>query len=172
MRYYKTTVCETLRNGFVTIITSHQGNNFDVLWQTHVLWVKHMFLRRTFGVMNDHAFLCLQITRSDIRSQVKWAVSLMNADGHFQSCSGACVGMYELTYSLRHSRASPEMKIWYYVICLFPFPNFISYNVLYRTIIFAMLYQPLKQLQHSCRLLWSFYVAAHKWLFPFITVLH
>ena len=39
---------------------------------------------RTFCFMYDHTFfLYLQITRADIRPQVKWAVNLVIADGHF-----------------------------------------------------------------------------------------
>ena len=40
---------------------------------------------RTFGVMYDHTFsrLFLQITRSDIRPQTKWVVSLVIAYDHF-----------------------------------------------------------------------------------------
>ena len=43
-----------------------------------------LFSVKTFSVMYGHAiFLCLQITKSDIRPQVKVAVSPMIADGHF-----------------------------------------------------------------------------------------
>ena len=44
----------------------------------------------THGLSNDirchvclYSFLCLHITKLDIRPQVKWAVSLVIADGHF-----------------------------------------------------------------------------------------
>ena len=37
-----------------------------------------------------YCFLCLQIARSDIRPQVKWAVSLVIADGHFNLLGGLC----------------------------------------------------------------------------------
>ena len=35
-----------------------------------------------------HSFLCLQITRSDIRSEVKWAVNMIIADSHFNLPQG------------------------------------------------------------------------------------
>ena len=38
--------------------------------------------------MYDQAFLNLQITRSDIRSHIKLAVSLVIADGHFNLPQG------------------------------------------------------------------------------------
>ena len=40
---------------------------------------------RTFSVMYDHTFQNLQITRSDIRPHIKWAVILVIAYGHTQS---------------------------------------------------------------------------------------
>ena len=41
--------------------------------------------------MYDHTlFLCVQITRSDIRTRVKWAVSLVIADGHLIFLRGLC----------------------------------------------------------------------------------
>ena len=33
--------------------------------------------------MTSYSFQHLQITRADIRPQVKWAVNLVSADGHF-----------------------------------------------------------------------------------------
>ena len=57
---------------------------------------------RTFGVMYDHTFLDLQITRSDIRPHINWAVSLVIAHGHFNLSQAFFVGMYGLTYSLYH----------------------------------------------------------------------
>ena len=47
------------------------------------LWDGERVLVRTFDVMYDHTFLNLQITRSDIRPHIKWAVSLVIAYGHF-----------------------------------------------------------------------------------------
>ena len=44
------------------------------------------------------SFLCLQI----IRPQVKRAINLVIADGHFNLSAGVCVLMYELTYSQDH----------------------------------------------------------------------
>ena len=45
----------------------------------------------------DNAHLYLQITRSDIRLHVKWAVSLVIADGLCEEeWSGVCVSMYGL----------------------------------------------------------------------------
>ena len=49
-------------------------------------------------------FLNLQITRSDIRPHVKWAVSLVITYGTFKSSSQVCVGMYGLTYPLYRPR--------------------------------------------------------------------
>ena len=43
---------------------------------------------RTFGVIYDHNFLNLQITRSDIRPHIKWAVSLGTAYGDFNLPQG------------------------------------------------------------------------------------
>ena len=47
------------------------------------------------GLSKDHTFLNLQITRSDIRPHIKWAVSLVIAFGHSdlpQVFSWICVG--------------------------------------------------------------------------------
>ena len=44
-------------------------------------------------------FLNLQITISDIRPHIKWAVSLVIAYGQFTLLGGFCVGMYGLTLS-------------------------------------------------------------------------
>ena len=44
-------------------------------------------------------FLNLQITRSDVRPHIKWAVSLVIAYGHFNLHQGF-VGRYGLTYLL------------------------------------------------------------------------
>ena len=49
-------------------------------------------------------FLNLQITRSDIRPHIQWAVSLVIVHGHFNLPQGGCMGMYGLTYSLYHPR--------------------------------------------------------------------
>ena len=43
---------------------------------------------RTFSAMYDHTFLNSQITRSDIRPHIKWAVSLVIAYGHFSLPQG------------------------------------------------------------------------------------
>ena len=44
---------------------------------------------RVFSTMYDHTlFLCWQITRADIRSQVKWAVNFVIADGHLNLPEG------------------------------------------------------------------------------------
>ena len=51
-------------------------------------------------VMYDHTFLNLQITRSDIRPHIMWAVSLMIVYDHFNPPYGFVLGMYRLTYSL------------------------------------------------------------------------
>ena len=50
------------------------------------------------------SFLCLQITRSNARppQMINWAVSLMIADGHFNSSTVICLGRYGLTYLLYH----------------------------------------------------------------------
>ena len=45
---------------------------------------------RTFGVMYDHTFLNMQITRSDIRPYIKWAFSLVIIYGHFSLPPGLC----------------------------------------------------------------------------------
>ena len=50
---------------------------------------------RTFGVMYDHTFLNLQITRSGNRLHIKWVVSLVIAYGHFNLPEGflwGCMG--------------------------------------------------------------------------------
>ena len=49
-----------------------------------------------------YSFLCLHITRSDIRLHLKWAVSLVMAHGHWIFHTWVCVGMNELTYPLYH----------------------------------------------------------------------
>ena len=38
--------------------------------------------------MQDHDFLNLQVTRSDMRPHIKWAVSLVIAYGHFNLPQG------------------------------------------------------------------------------------
>ena len=51
----------------------------------------------TPGLMYDHNFLNLQITRSDIRPRIKWAVSLVIAYGHFNLPQGivwVCMGWH------------------------------------------------------------------------------
>ena len=50
----------------------------------------------------------LQITRSDNRPHIKWALSLVIACGHFDFCHGFVLvyGMYGITYSLHHPRGS------------------------------------------------------------------
>ena len=47
------------------------------------------------------SFLFLQITGSDIRPQVKWAVNMVIVDGHL-ICLKGLVGMYELKYLVYH----------------------------------------------------------------------
>ena len=54
--------------------------------------------------MYDHTFLNWQITRSDIRPDTKWAISLLIAYGYFNHPQGFYVGIYGLTYSLYHPR--------------------------------------------------------------------
>ena len=47
--------------------------------------------------MYGHAFLSLQINRSDIRSHIKWAVSLVITFGHFnipQRFVWVCMGLH------------------------------------------------------------------------------
>ena len=44
-------------------------------WVCVVQW--YLVSVRTFGVMYDHTFLNLSITRSDIRQHIMWAVSLV-----------------------------------------------------------------------------------------------
>ena len=51
----------------------------------------------------DHTFPNLQITRSDIRPHIKWAVSLVIAYGHFNLPRGF-VWVCMRTYSLYHPR--------------------------------------------------------------------
>ena len=48
----------------------------------------HMVSVRTFGAMYDHTFSDLQIIKSDIRPQIKWAVNLVIACGHFNVIQG------------------------------------------------------------------------------------
>ena len=56
---------------------------------------------KTFGVMYDQTiFYRLQITKSDIRPQVKIAVSLMTTDG-LQDLCGVCMGLPHSLYHLR-----------------------------------------------------------------------
>ena len=43
---------------------------------------------RTFSIMYDHTCLNLQIAKSDIRSHIKWAVSLVIAYGYFNLFEG------------------------------------------------------------------------------------
>ena len=65
---------------------------------------------RTFGVMNDHTLLNLQITRSDIRPHIKWAVILVIAYGPFNLPPGfvwICMG---LTYSLYHPEGNSDVS--------------------------------------------------------------
>ena len=50
-------------------------------------------------------FLKLQIARSDI----KWAVSLVIANGQFNFPQGLSVGIYEITYSLCHPE---DLFVW------------------------------------------------------------
>ena len=45
-------------------------------------------LSKTFGVMYGHTFLNLQLTRPDIRSHIKWAVSLVIAYGRINLPQG------------------------------------------------------------------------------------
>ena len=52
-------------------------------------------------------FRDVQISRSDIRPHIKWAVSLVILHMVFYSSSGVCVGMYGLTYSFYHPEGSP-----------------------------------------------------------------
>ena len=49
--------------------------------------VLHMVSVRTFSVINDYSF-CLFTIKSDIRPQVKWAISLVIADGPFNLLYG------------------------------------------------------------------------------------
>ena len=54
--------------------------------------------------MYDHTFKYkqVQISRSDIRPHIKWAVSLVILHMVTSIFLGLCVGMYGLTYSLHH----------------------------------------------------------------------
>ena len=57
---------------------------------------------KTFEVMCDQTlFLGLQTAKSDIRSHIKWAISM---DGHLilPGGRGGLCGMYGLIYSLYH----------------------------------------------------------------------
>ena len=89
------------------------GFRMWTLW-CNILYL--MFLNRfglvlcslmTPGLSNDircHVwpyFSKSQITRSDIRPHLKWAVSLVTAYGHFNFSQGF-VWVYEITYSLYH----------------------------------------------------------------------
>ena len=53
---------------------------YEMNAKIHWVWVRvvswHLVSVRTFGVMYHHTFLNLQVTRSDIRPHIKWAVSL------------------------------------------------------------------------------------------------
>ena len=69
----------------------------------------------TFGVMYDHTFLNLQITRSDIRPHIKWALILVIVYGHFNLPSGVCVGMNQLnilTLSPRRVFVDTALEDW------------------------------------------------------------
>ena len=55
--------------------------------------------------MYDHTFYKqVQISRSDIRPHIKWAVSLVIAYGHFDFPQGFVWVRMGLTYSLYHPR--------------------------------------------------------------------
>ena len=57
------------------------------------------WLIRTLRVIYDHAvFLCLQITRSDLRPHLNWIVNLVIADAHQRSSSGISMGLHGLTH--------------------------------------------------------------------------
>ena len=66
--------------------------------------------------MYDHTFLNLQITRSDIRPHIKWAVSLVIAYGHFNLPQGfVWVGLKNALLgvqycSCRKPRAETQIK--------------------------------------------------------------
>ena len=58
-------------------------------------------LSKDIDVMYDHTFLNLQITRSDIRLHIKWAVSLVIAYGHFNLPQGfvwVCMVLHTCTH--------------------------------------------------------------------------
>ena len=57
-----------------------------------------------------YSFLCMQITRSGIRQHVKWAVSLVIADGHFIFFR-ACVGMHGLGVCPKIVSSSPTLDL-------------------------------------------------------------
>ena len=112
--------------------------NLEMSWPN--FWVQHLMLAHeilsalkftntvqySIVLFNDtwsrwgHSVSCmttlswnLQITRSDIRPHIKWAVSRVIAYGHFNFSSGVCVGMYGLTYSLDHPpRVSSQIQLW------------------------------------------------------------
>ena len=60
---------------------------------------------RTFGVMYDHIYLNLQITRSDIGPHIKWAVSLVFTYGHFHLPQGFVWGFENLAKKSGNSEA-------------------------------------------------------------------
>ena len=66
----------------VGVMAAGWGTGEGRLWRVCVV-LRHLVPVRTFGVMYDHTYLNLQITRSDIRLHIKWAVSLVIAYGHF-----------------------------------------------------------------------------------------
>ena len=58
---------------------------------------KSLYCLKTPGLSEDtqyhvrpHSILCLKMTKSDIRPQVKWAVSLVIAEGPFNLPRGLC----------------------------------------------------------------------------------
>ena len=55
-------------------------------------------------------FQCLQITKSDIRPQVKWAVTLVIADGHFNLPQGLCGYIWTNIFLLSPYRVSSGEK--------------------------------------------------------------
>ena len=55
-------------------------------------------------------FLNLQITRSDVRPYIKWAVSLVIAYGHYNLPQGFFVGMYGLTYHFNNLEGHKQVK--------------------------------------------------------------
>ena len=54
--------------------------------------------------MYDHTFLSLQITRSDVRPHIKWAVSLVIADDHLIFLMGLCGYVWVNILTLSPSR--------------------------------------------------------------------